>query len=137
MKALLSIKPQFVKEIMAGRKKYEYRKKIFKQDVDSVLIYASMPVGRIVGEFTIGEIISDSPMKIWKETKEYSGISFDDYEKYFDGKQDAYAIQIKNVEVYDKPINPYDKFENFIAPQSYKYVDSDFIFNLTHNKIMS
>lgn len=137
MKALLSIKPQFVKEIMAGRKKYEYRKKIFKQDVDSVLIYASMPVGRIVGEFTIGEIISDSPMKIWKETKEYSGISFDDYEKYFNGKQDAYAIQIKNVEVYDKPINPYDKFENFIAPQSYKYVDSDFIFNLTHNKIMS
>lgn len=122
---------------MAGRKKYEYRKKIFKQDVDSVLIYASMPVGRIVGEFTIGEIISDSPMKIWKETKEYSGISFDDYEKYFNGKQDAYAIQIKNVEVYDKPINPYDKFENFIAPQSYKYVDSDFIFNLTHNKIMS
>ena len=58
-------------------------------------------------------------------------------EKYFNGKQDAYAIQIKNVEVYDKPINPYDKFENFIAPQSYKYVDSDFIFNLTHNKIMS
>lgn len=122
MKALLSIKPQFVKEIIEGKKKYEYRKKIFKQEVDAVVIYASMPVGMIVGEFTIGEIISDSPMKIWKATKEYSGISLEDYSKYFEGKKDAYAIQIKDFIKYEKPIDPYKEFEGFIAPQSYKYV---------------
>jgi len=31
MKALLSIKPEFVEEIIEGRKKFEYRKKVFKR----------------------------------------------------------------------------------------------------------
>ena len=89
MKALLSIKPEFVNEILTGKKKYEYRKRIFKQDIEAVVIYASMPVGKIVGEFTIDGIINDNPMAIWKETKEYSGISFEDYKKYFEGKEEA------------------------------------------------
>ena len=122
MKALLSIKPEFVYEIMSGKKKYEYRKKIFKQDVESVVIYASMPVGRIVGEFTIGEIISSSPKEIWKETKEYSGISYKDYCKYFKGRKDAYAIQIKELKRYERPIDPYETFDHFVPPQSYKYI---------------
>ncbi len=31
MKALLSIKPEFVNEILAGNKKYEYRKKFLSK----------------------------------------------------------------------------------------------------------
>ena len=53
MKVLLSIKPQFVEEIFAGKKRFEYRKAIFSKDVDSVVIYSTKPVGKIVGEFTI------------------------------------------------------------------------------------
>jgi len=83
MKALLSIKPVFVEEIMAGNKRFEYRKRIFKQDVDSVVIYASMPVGKIVGEFKIGEIINKSPKDVWQETKDYSGISYSFFQSYF------------------------------------------------------
>lgn len=122
MKVLLSIKPEFVQEIVAGNKKYEYRKKIFKQEIESVVIYASMPVGRIVGEFTVGEIISDSPLEIWKITSEYSGISFNAYQKYFKGKKAGYAIQIKELTLYEEPINPYEEFENFMPPQSYRYI---------------
>lgn len=48
MKALLSIKPEFVNEILAGNKKYEYRKN-FKQDIDAIVIYASMPMGKLLG----------------------------------------------------------------------------------------
>ena len=64
MKALLSIKPQFVEEIVAGNKLYEYRKKIFKKDVDTVVIYSSKPVGRIIGEFLIDEVLSDEPQRL-------------------------------------------------------------------------
>lgn len=123
MKALLSIKPEFVDEILAGRKKYEYRKRIFKKQVDSVIIYASMPVGRIIGEFIIGEIISSKPEDVWKKTKKYSGISHDFYSAYFYGKEEAYAIEIKQFIPYDDPINPYEFFDDFIAPQSYRYVE--------------
>lgn len=122
MKALLSIKPEFVNEILAGNKKYEYRKKFFKQDIDAIVIYASMPMGKIIGEFTIDGIINDNPMTVWKETKEYAGISFENYKKYFKGKREAYAICIKDLKIYEKPIDPYEQFPGFVPPQSYKYI---------------
>ena len=37
MRVLLSIKPDFVNEIIKGNKKYEYRKKIFRKDVNSIV----------------------------------------------------------------------------------------------------
>ena len=43
MDAILSIKPQFVEEIIAGRKGYEFRKKGFKRNVNTVFVYASSP----------------------------------------------------------------------------------------------
>ena len=130
MKALLSIKPIFVEEIISGNKKFEYRKRIFKKDVESVIIYSCMPVGKIIGEFTIGKIINKSPNEVWQETKEDSGISFDFFTEYFQGKEEAYAIQIKNFCKYDIPIDPYKEFVNFIPPQSYKYIDEELFENI-------
>ena len=50
MRVLLSIKPEFVKEIIEGRKKFEYRKKVFKRpDVSSIVVYATKPYGKVVG----------------------------------------------------------------------------------------
>ena len=52
MKVLLSIKPEFVEKIFSGEKRFEYRKSIFKQqNIDTIVIYSTMPVGMIVGEF--------------------------------------------------------------------------------------
>jgi len=34
MNAIISIKPQYVEEILAGRKRFEYRKKVFARPVD-------------------------------------------------------------------------------------------------------
>lgn len=123
MKALLSIKPIFVDEIIKGHKKYEYRKKIFKKDVDTIVIYASMPVGKIIGEFTIDKIINKAPSEVWAETKDFSGISYEFFNEYFEGREEAFAIQIKNFYKYEKPINPYEELENFIPPQSFRYIN--------------
>lgn len=125
MKVLLSIKPEFVKEIMNGNKRFEYRKRIFKKEVDSVIIYCTKPIGKIVGEFTIAEIINDSPYELWNQTCSYSGISKDLFLDYFSGHKDGFAIGIKEFFQYDKPINPKDIDDSFIAPQSYKYIRSE------------
>lgn len=53
MKVILSIKPEFVEKIINGEKKFEYRRKIFKKDVEKVLIYASSPIKSVVGEFIV------------------------------------------------------------------------------------
>ena len=68
MDAILSIKPQFVEEIIAGRKTYEFRKKGFKERVRKVYVYASSPVCRIIGEFTLGQILEGHPDFIWSKT---------------------------------------------------------------------
>lgn len=122
MRVLLSIKPEFVEQIMNGNKKYEYRKRIFKQDVESVVIYSTMPVGKIVGEFKIETIIKLSPDEIWSQTYKYSGISEDFFREYFSNHEEGYAIKIKDFLSYDEPLNPFDLFSDFVAPQSFMYL---------------
>lgn len=126
MKILLSIKPQFVEQIFNGNKIYEYRKCLFKnKDVDTVIIYSTMPVGKIVGEFKIVDILEDSPKDLWTLTEDYSGITKSFYDMYFKDKDKAYALKIGNLTKYDKPINPYSLIKNFVAPQSFRYIEEN------------
>lgn len=126
MKILLSIKPEFVEQIFNGNKKFEYRKNIFSnKKVDSVIIYSTMPVGMIVGEFKILEILKDTPERIWEDTEKDSGITKSFYDSYFENRDKAYALKIGKLKIYKAPINPYKIFENFIPPQSFRYLQED------------
>lgn len=124
MKVLLSIKPKYAQKIFEGEKKYEYRKSMFKRpDIDTVIVYATKPIGKVVGEFKIDKILEGSPNFIWEETKLYSGINEKEYIKYFAEKEKGFAIAIKNIIAYKDPLdlielNPQIKR----APQSFMYV---------------
>jgi len=123
MKVLLSIKPEFVREIENGNKRFEYRKAIFKnKDVKTVVIYATMPIGKIVGEFDIETILEEHPNTLWEKTKEYSGVDEQFYMKYFHGRDRGYAIKITRLKMYKNSICPYSQEKNFTAPQSFKYL---------------
>ena len=128
MKALLSIKPEYVEKIISGEKEYEYRKRIFKQKIKSVIIYCTMPVGEIIGEFTIDDIINDTPDNIWAKTKDKSGISYEFFQEYFDDKEKGYAVKIKKLNIYNKSVSR-DSLPEFSAPQSFKYVEDSFAFS--------
>lgn len=123
MNAILSIKPQFVEEIVAGRKKYEFRKKGFKEHVGKVYIYASSPVCRIVGEFVLGNILEGNPNEIWAKTSKVAGITREYFDEYYINKDLAYALEIKSFKPYREPINPYTHFSRFTPPQSYCYIE--------------
>ena len=68
MKALLSIKPEFAFQIFAGNKRFEYRRKIFKQPVDTVVVYVSSPVSMVLGEFKIEDLLFDDLEELWNKT---------------------------------------------------------------------
>lgn len=123
MKVLLSIKPEFVEEIFSGKKKFEYRKSIFSNKrVTSVIVYSTMPVGKIVGEFLIEDVLTDEPQSLWKKTKHFSGITKKFFDAYFVGRTRGYAIKIGALVRYDEPIDPYKDWECFVPPQSFKYI---------------
>ena len=125
MKVLLSIKPEFVREIFQGRKKFEYRKNVFAKHVSQVVVYSTKPEGLIVGEFSVKEILSDTPEKLWKKTAIVSGITKEFFDQYFEGREKGYALRIENPVLYKKHINPFDVFTSFVAPQSFKYLEED------------
>ena len=122
MPVLLSIKPEFVAKIFSNEKQYEFRKVIFKnKQVKDVVIYASSPVSKVVGEFKIDKIIEDTPDKVWKLTKDKAGITKSYFDDYFKSKRVAYAIKIKQATQYDKPIDLQDLGIKR-APQSFMYL---------------
>lgn len=122
MRVLLSIKPEFAFKIFDGTKKFEFRKVIFKNpNVKTVVVYASSPVQRVIGEFEIEDILSSAPNEIWRQTKQYSGISEDFFYEYFAGRKIAHAIKIKNIKKYRQPLNLQANY-NVVPPQSYVYL---------------
>ena len=40
---LLSIKPEYVNKIIAGTKKYEFRKHLAQGDIQKIIIYSTAP----------------------------------------------------------------------------------------------
>ena len=124
MSVLLSIKPKYVEQIENGSKRYEFRRVIFKQDIDEIYVYATAPIKQIVGKICIDEIIEDTPKNLWGSFKQNAGINKKDFFEYFSGKEKGYAIKIKDFISFEEPIDPYQSNPNFVPPQSYAYLDN-------------
>ena len=122
MKVLLSIKPQFALKIFDGTKKFEFRKSVFKNsNINTVVVYASSPMQKVIGEFTIAEIMEEEPEALWEMTKRHSGISKDFFDEYFFNRDRAFAIKVKDITRYKEPKDLIDFDLNF-DPQSFVYL---------------
>ncbi|MBS0537052.1 MAG: ASCH domain-containing protein [Proteobacteria bacterium] len=124
MKVLLSIRPEYAEKILTGEKRYEFRRCIPKTPgISTVVIYATLPVGKVVGEFKVERILSERPNELWAKTKEYAGITRDFFEQYFSGRDHGHAFEVRSTKRYGKP-KPLTRFlENGIAPQSFCYLN--------------
>lgn len=128
MDVLLSIKPEFADKIFTGQKEYEFRKTRFRspESVDTIYLYASSPVQRIVGAFTINEIVSDNPTNLWDRYGHCSGVDTrDQFMSYFEGATEGHAIGVEKVHELDQPIDPKDRVEEFSPPVSFYYLEEN------------
>lgn len=122
MKALLlSIKPEYVEKILQGKKKFEYRKRLAKEDVSYIYVYSTAPSMKVVASIHIEGHLSDSPTALWEKTKAAAGISRAKFRDYFRGCKTAYAYKLGKVEVFESPKNLSD-FGVAVAPQSFVYI---------------
>jgi len=123
MDVLISIKPKFVGEILQLRKRYEFRKKIYKKkNVTSIFIYSSRPEKKIVAKFQPGRIIEEHPKELWKQCKDHAGISKTEFFAYFKDRSVGYAIEIQDLVQFEESIDPKALDPNFHAPQSFYYL---------------
>ena len=122
MKVLLSIKPKYAEMILSGEKKYEFRRAIFKKPgIRKVVIYASSPVSKVIGEFEIDDILSLDICELWLLTMDHAGIDKDFYDSYFLGKEIGHAIKVKTIKKYSKH-KDLREFNVKRAPQSFAYI---------------
>ncbi len=123
MNVILSIKPKYANAILSGEKKVEFRKASFKQEIEKVFIYSSAPEQRIIGYFTIDEIISDTPKNLWEEFNDVGSIDKFSFFEYFSNKSIGFSIKIKKVNKFRKSLDPKSVIQDFVPPQSYRYCD--------------
>lgn len=123
MKVVLSIKPKYANKIFDGSKKFEFRKRIFKnKDIHSIVVYASSPVQKVIGEFEIAEIINDRLEELWDQTHKDSGITKEYFDDYFSNKESGFAIRVINHQRFKEPKCLKEDY-NLNPPQSFAYLN--------------
>lgn len=109
-------------KIFKGEKRYEFRKAIFKQTgIKHIIVYASAPISKVIGEFEIEDILCDDPGSLWLKTYQFAGVDEDYFNEYFSERAKGYAIKIKKAKLYQDHICIRDHFGLF-PPQSFAYV---------------
>lgn len=124
MNLIMSIRPKYAQAIIDGKQQYEYRKRLPKRtDIDKLYVYASKPIKAIIAYFTIESVISDNPQKVWELTKKDGGITKEQFNDYFKGRDIAHAIKIEDVTELVTPLDPKAIIKDFTAPQNFIYTE--------------
>ena len=122
-RVLLSVKPRFAEAILAGVKKFEFRRALFRrQNITTVVLYASSPTCKVVGEFTIDQVLSLTPDELWGETHHGGGIDREFFDRYFEGRETAHALKVKRARRYRWPLSLQKDLGITHPPQSFCYL---------------
>lgn len=120
---LLSIKPEFALAIFAGKKKFEFRKAVYRNpEVETIYVYASAPLSKVIGTFSVDEVIEHHPEDLWKKTSSGAGISREYFDQYFEGRERGYALKVRETELFKEFVSLIDMFGLRHPPQSFRYV---------------
>jgi len=118
----LSIKPEYAEAILDGEKRFELRRKIFRdRSVTRVVIYASSPVKRVVGEVEVKGIIEAHPDDLWERTRDGACVARDFFDEYFKNRDVGYAIEVAHPKRYTTPLS-LSAFCVARPPQSFCYL---------------
>lgn len=122
MDILLSIHPNFIAQIKLGLKKFEYRKMLPKMKVQTIYIYGTRPISKVIAKFKVQQVISDNLVSLWEKTKYNSGITEEEFFQYFSKCDTAYAIEIVNFELLPEPLELEEFCGKKHPPQSFYYL---------------
>lgn len=121
---ILPIKKVYADLIYSGNKKYEFRKRLCKKDIEKIYLYETSPVRMVTGEVMIESKIVCEKEELWTIAEDKAGIEKESYYEYFNGCTNVCAYKLSTSIKYDKPISLNEFGINYII-QSFAYVKSD------------
>lgn len=122
---LLSLRPQYADPLFNGLKTAELRRSVPKSEVSDVYIYVSSPDRILYGGFTLRQVWSGTLDEIWEKYEHLACVEKEEYFAYFSGRSTAHALEVANVWKFENAVGLHalrNKFANFAAPQSWRYV---------------
>lgn len=133
---LLSVHPPFAESIISGTKTAEVRKqRPSARPGTLIIIYATKPIGAIVGTARLSGISQGSPEEMWSKYQSRVGITRDEYYGYLKNTPTAYILLIERVQQL-APLLTLEKMREsieFHPPQGYRYVSEYMLHNLVEN----
>ena len=120
--ALMSIRPEFAEAILSGEKVVEFRKRPVADDVSHVLIYATMPVGSLVGWFAVRGQTTMSPKGLWSTFRAVGGISKSRFFEYYDQREHGTGILVDTAARFPEPVPLTELGTSLRPPQSFQYL---------------
>jgi predicted transcriptional regulator len=124
--AIMSITAPYAEQILSGNKQIELRRTPVRFPTGMrVMIYHTLPVGAIIGSFTVAGVVQDTPENFWKRYSSLCGISEQDYKAYFADAQTAYGVLIENPKRWTMPLplgSLRQIYPAFTPPQRYLYL---------------
>ena len=122
--ALISIHPEHVERIFSGAKRLEFRRRWTSRSVQTLFIYATAPIQRIVGFVKIARVTQGTPTQLWRLTQEGDGgISRSKLFAYLGSTRTGVAIELSKVTPMPGGVDPRLCFgRDFRPPQSFRYL---------------
>jgi predicted transcriptional regulator len=118
---MFSLHPEYWEKMVSAEKKYEFRLRLWNAWTTRIFIYATQPVGKVVGEFRARSSWMETPKRAWFGCSEGGGISKEEFDKYCGEKKRVGVIKIGDVKVFKEPL-PVTAFGLSKAPQAFQYV---------------
>lgn len=123
--ALLSIHPRHAEAILEGTKTVEFRKKPLRKGVNCVVLYATKPVGKLVGIFRFQDYISGSLESVWRKCGSKGGILKREYFEYFNESEVAVGFLIARTWKFSKSKPLASLGRELTPPQSFRYLNGN------------
>ena len=121
---ILPIKGIYVNRILQGQKKYEFRKRLCKNDIDWIYVYETAPVKKVVCRIEVKAKLMNEKEELWNVTQKYAGIEKEKYDKYFLNQKLGCAYELGKVQKLEPQRELMEFGINFI-PQSYVYLQDE------------
>lgn len=124
---IISIQPNFVAKILSGKKTIELRKKPFPANGGvRIWVYTTKPISAIEAVAYVTEYEKGTPEEIWAKHKSKCGISKTDYDAYYDGCDEAYALTVSKAQKLSQKIKLEELKsmpDSFSPPQYFRYLE--------------
>ena len=124
---VISVHPRHAENILTGTKTVEFRRRfpVGSHLEGAILwIYSTSPIKAVTGWAEVKDIINMPVESLWTSFHSDGGVKRGDFDLYFDGARDGYAIVLSSITRLSEEIHA-ERFSNngFSIPQSYRYVN--------------